>query len=85
MSGLVLVACGIEGGILTIIGIRYFLVPESAAYTFGVADRPTGYEMHYIIALRVLPRRPDELVRGQQRALCARSCRQWAAGRQDRA
>ena len=25
---------------------------ESAAYTFGLAEPPTGYEMHYIIALR---------------------------------
>ena len=34
------------------LGIRYFIVPESAAYTFGLAEPPTGYEMHYIIALR---------------------------------
>ena len=42
----------VGGALLTIIGIRYFIVPESAAYTFGLAEPPTGYEMHYIIALR---------------------------------
>lgn len=49
---LVLIVCLLGGALLTVIGIRYFLVPESAAYTFGVADRPAGYELHYIIALR---------------------------------
>ena len=49
---LVLASCLLGGTLLTIIGIRYFLVPEFAAYTFGLAEPPTGYEMHYIIALR---------------------------------
>jgi uncharacterized protein DUF4267 len=40
------------GLLLTAIGIRYVLVPESAARTFGVPGRPAGYELHYIIALR---------------------------------
>lgn len=37
---------------LTVIGIRYLLVPKSAAFTFGVAEPPLGYELHYIIGLR---------------------------------
>lgn len=42
----------IGGALLTVIGIRYFLVPEGAARTFGVPGRPAGYELHYIIGLR---------------------------------
>src|SRR4051812_40044816 len=52
LERLVLVVCLLGGALLTIIGIRYFLVPESATYTFGLADRPTGYELHYIVGLR---------------------------------
>ncbi len=44
--------CVFGGLLLTIIGIRYLLVPESAARTFGVATPPAGYELHYIIGLR---------------------------------
>jgi hypothetical protein len=51
-SKIVLVLCLIGGVLLTIIGIRYFLVPQSAARTFGVPARPAGYELHYIIGLR---------------------------------
>lgn len=44
---------GLLGGLLlTIIGIRYFAVPEQAARTFGVPGRPAGYELHYIVGLR---------------------------------
>lgn len=44
---------GILAGILlAAIGIRYFVVPESAARTFGVPGRPAGYELYYIIGLR---------------------------------
>lgn len=42
----------IGGLLLTVIGVRYLLVPPSAARTFGVPGRPTGYELHYIIGLR---------------------------------
>jgi Domain of unknown function (DUF4267) len=52
LERLVLASCAVGGTLLTIIGIRYFIIPESAAYTFGLAEPPTGYEMHYIIALR---------------------------------
>ena len=47
-----LALCLIGGVLLTVIGIRYFLVPEGAARTFGVPGRPAGYEFHYIIGLR---------------------------------
>ncbi len=49
---LVLVLCLFGGALLTLIGIRYFLVPQSAARTFGVPGRPAGFELHYIIGLR---------------------------------
>lgn len=48
----VLVFSLLGGLLLTIIGIRYFVVPESAARTFGVPGRPTGNELYYIIGLR---------------------------------
>jgi hypothetical protein len=34
--------------------VRYLLVPESAARTFGVPGRPSGHELYYIIGLRNL-------------------------------
>lgn len=47
-----LVVSFLGGLLLTVIGIRYLLVPKSAAYTFGVADRLVGYELHYMVGLR---------------------------------
>jgi hypothetical protein len=44
--------CLLGGALLTFIGIRYFLVPQAAARTFGVPGRPTGFELHYILGLR---------------------------------
>jgi hypothetical protein len=52
LERLSLTVCLVVGAILTVIGIRYILVPASAAYTFGVVDRSTGFELHYIIAGR---------------------------------
>ncbi len=49
---LVLAICLVGGALLTLIGIRYFLVPQSAARTFGVPDRPAGFELHYVVGLR---------------------------------
>ena len=52
---LFLVAASILVGILLgVIGLRYFVVPQSAARTFGVAGRPAGHELYYIIGLRNL-------------------------------
>ena len=52
-SSRIVLGVAIAGGVLlTVIGIRYFLVPQSAARTFGVPGRPVGYELHYIIGLR---------------------------------
>jgi hypothetical protein len=48
-----ILAISVIGGVLlTVIGIRYLLVPKSAAFTFGVAEPPAGSELHYIIGLR---------------------------------
>jgi hypothetical protein len=46
--------CLAGGALLAVIGIRYLLVPESAARTFGVPARPVGHELYYIIGLRNL-------------------------------
>jgi hypothetical protein len=48
----ILAICLLGGALLTLIGVRYFLTPEGAARTFGVATKPGGYEFHYIIGLR---------------------------------
>jgi hypothetical protein len=49
------VALSLIGGVLlTVIGARYFLTPEGAAYTFGIPRRAQGYEFHYVIGLRNL-------------------------------
>jgi hypothetical protein len=42
----------VGGALLAVIGIRYLVVPKSAAFTFGVAEPPLGHELHYIIGLR---------------------------------
>ena len=47
-----LTICLLGGVLLTVIGVRYFLMPEQAARTFGVPGRPAGYELYSIIALR---------------------------------
>ena len=49
-----LIVAGLAGVLLAVIGLRYLLVPESAARTFGVPGRPVGHELHYIIGLRNL-------------------------------
>lgn len=48
----ILAICLVAGVLLTVIGVRFFLTPEGAARTFGVAGRSDGYELHYIIGLR---------------------------------
>jgi hypothetical protein len=46
-------AVSLIGGILlTVIGIRFLLVPQSAAVTFGIGEVPGGHALHYVIGLR---------------------------------
>jgi uncharacterized protein DUF4267 len=42
------------GSLLSFIGIRYLLVPEAAAKSFGLPARPAGHELYSIIGLRNL-------------------------------
>jgi hypothetical protein len=49
-----LIVAGLGGVLLGVIGLRYLLVPESAARTFGVPGRPVGHELYYIVGLRNL-------------------------------
>ncbi len=49
---MILAVSFIGGVLLAVIGVRYLLVPKSAAVTFGVIQPPAGYELHYIIGLR---------------------------------
>jgi hypothetical protein len=48
----VTIICTLGGILLVVIGIRYLLVPHSAARTFGVPAHPAGFELHHIIGLR---------------------------------
>lgn len=47
-------AAVVTGTLFGVIGLRYLLIPESAARTFGVPGRPAGHELYYIIGLRNL-------------------------------
>ena len=47
-----LLICALGGVLLAFIGVRYLLVPEAAARTFGVPARPTGHELYHIIGIR---------------------------------
>ena len=40
------------GAMLTVIGIRFFAVPENAAHTFGLGQQISGAELHHVIAMR---------------------------------
>jgi len=51
-SRLIRVLAVLAGVLLTLIGIRFLLVPESAAKTFGLARKLSGGELHAIIGLR---------------------------------
>ncbi len=42
------------GLLLTLIGVRFFIVPQDAAHTFGLAPQIIGNEMHQVIAVRDL-------------------------------
>lgn len=44
----------LAGIILTVIGIRFLLYPDSAARFFGLTGRPNGFQLHAIIGLRDL-------------------------------
>jgi hypothetical protein len=46
--------CFLGGVLLTVIGVRYLLLPEQAARTFGLPARAAGHELHAIIGLRNL-------------------------------
>ena len=49
---IVLVACGLGGVLLTVIGIRFLIVPGAAARMFGLTDPVRAFELHYVIGLR---------------------------------
>jgi hypothetical protein len=42
------------GLLLAFIGLRYLLMPEQAAATFGLPKRPTGHELYHLVGLRNL-------------------------------
>lgn len=42
------------GLVLSIIGVRFFAVPEQAAFTFGLGGVQDGHSLHHVIAARDL-------------------------------
>jgi hypothetical protein len=42
----------VAGVLLTVIGLRFFFVPDSASRTFGLIGRPNGFQLHTVVALR---------------------------------
>jgi len=40
------------GGLLVVIGIRFYLIPEHAARIFGIRTAGSGFELHTVIAAR---------------------------------
>lgn len=40
------------GVLLTLIGIRFLIVPRTAANNFGLAREITGYPLHHMVGLR---------------------------------
>lgn len=49
---LVIALCVAAGLLLTIIGIRFMIVPRTAALNFGLAKEIKGYELHHVVGLR---------------------------------
>jgi len=47
-----LAICLLGGVLLAVIGIRFLLIPERAARTFGLLVPPAGHELYSIIGLR---------------------------------
>ncbi len=47
-----LVICVLGGALLTFIGVRYLLLPEAAARSFGIPKRPLGHELYSVIGIR---------------------------------
>jgi hypothetical protein len=48
-----LVWLGVFAGLLlALIGVRFMLVPRTAANNFGLAKDVTGFELHYVVGLR---------------------------------
>jgi hypothetical protein len=50
--GLLAIISMAGGLLLAFIGVRYLLLPEQSAVTFGVPRRPSGNELYYIIGVR---------------------------------
>ncbi len=40
------------GVLLAVIGVRFMIVPRTAANNFGLAKQIEGYELHYMVGLR---------------------------------
>lgn len=50
----VLILAWLAGAALTVIGLRFFFWPDSAARFFGFIGRPNGFHLHTVIGLRDL-------------------------------
>ena len=48
------IASFLGGLLLFVIGFRFLIVPDDAAWTFGLGGKMEGWAFHYVIALRDL-------------------------------
>jgi hypothetical protein len=48
----ILLLIALAGVVLTVIGVRFLVVPEQASRTFGVLVRPSGFQWQAVVALR---------------------------------
>ena len=44
----------LAGVILTVIGVRFLVFPDSASRFFGLIGRPNGFQLHAVVGLRDL-------------------------------
>lgn len=42
----------IGGGLMAIIGVRFYVISEHAARVFGIGPQGSGFELHHVIAAR---------------------------------
>ncbi len=47
-----LVVAALGGTLLAIIGVRFLIVPEQAAHSFGLPRGAEGHALHHIVAIR---------------------------------
>ena len=53
-DGRIIALAALAGVLMTVIGLRFVVFPDSAARFFGLVGRPNGFQLHTVIGLRDL-------------------------------